>query len=176
MKRSQGPTKRRAPSRTAETPCPHSFIEDEGMNLEIECGSCSGAHDLANAKCLGGVMLALIGGACPESIVLKRAIHKRYRGEAVRSARGLANLLADLSRALSGVDAPSDKTCRTCPARKDRIISILRSNLLRNPLGTDLRTQCARDIMEELGPIRCEKALGCVNEALSSVNLRSGGI
>ncbi|HJX04965.1 MAG TPA: hypothetical protein VJ489_04010 [Thermoplasmata archaeon] len=169
MKRSLGPTKKRAPSKTPEVACPHSFVEDEGLNLEVECESCTGAHDLSNSKCLGGVVLALTVGAHPESIILKRAIHKRYRDEAIRVATETAVRLANLSRALSAADPPSDRTCRTCPARREQILSLLRSELLRDPMGCVSEKWNPQSVLRSLGTVRCSKVQGCVQEVLSSV-------
>jgi hypothetical protein len=167
MKHVTGPTKKLAPTIGPDTSCPHSYSDDEGVQLEIECSECAGAHDLENNKCLTGILNVMIAGAEPDAIILKRFIHKRYRGEVVRRTAFAASELAALNRTLVAVEPSSDKRCRTCTASTERIVLAMKQRLLENPFEyAASRTAIVKDI--ELGAFAhaCENARTCVDKGL----------
>lgn len=175
MRRRQGPAKKLAPSMNPESVCPHNYSEEEALQLEIDCGSCAGANDLMNNRCLTGVMRIIAVGAEPEAIILKRFIHKRYRGEAVRLAALAASELATLNRAIASAEIPSDKKCRTCPCSKEKTMLALRRKLLSGPTSYFLgKGKEDSNLVEELIVEGCPKARGCVADALTVSVLMSG--
>jgi hypothetical protein len=80
------------------------------------------------------VLNVLAGGAQPEAIILKRFMHKRYRGEAVDGASAAASALASLNRAIASASRPSDRRCRTCAASMDQLLTMIKRSLLDDPL------------------------------------------
>ncbi len=179
MRRRQGPTKKLAPTSAPEHACAHSYREDEGLLLEIDCRDCNGAHDLSNRKCLAGVINALASAGTPESIVLRRFIDKRYRGDTVDWIVVCAHELASLNRYLSGKNESSDKRCRTCLASRANVLSNARRALLDDP-ATYLTNPC--EVREEIrGKMvasagRCADARKCVDEVLAGTKLDPGAI
>jgi hypothetical protein len=176
MRHRQGPAKKLAPNKSPESVCPHNYTEEDALQLEIDCGSCTGANDLMNNRCLTGVMNIIAAGAVPEAIILKRFIHKRYRGDAVRLAALAARELATLNRAIASAETPSDKKCRTCPSSKELAMIAMRRRLLSSPIkympgkGAD-----PSQLAEELTVQGCPMARRCVDEALAVSVLLSGG-
>jgi hypothetical protein len=175
MKQREGPTKRFAPTLSADTCCPHSFGEDEGVQLEINCEECAGAHDLTNTRCLIGVVNVVSGGVAPETIILKRFTHKRYRKDSVRLVSAAAVELSALNRALSAPDPMSDKTCRTCPASGRQIVQSLKRCLLTNPRSYILHPEDTMELIRQVrGTVACERVSACVDAGLS-VSVFAGG-
>lgn len=175
MKRSIGPTKKLAPSLSPNASCPHTYSDDEGIQLEIDCLECAGAHDLKNSKCLTGVLNVVSSGAEPEAIILKRFIHKRYRGEVVRRIASAASELAALNRAMVSAEPPSDKRCRTCAASSERVVSAMKLRLLENPLESAAsRLAMLEDIERAALALPCESARACVEKGLRIRNLGRG--
>lgn len=171
MTRRQGPTKQLAPAMNPETKCPHRYVEEEGLQLEIDCSECPGAHDLANGKCLSGVLNVMAMGASPEAIILKRFIHKRYRGSAVSSACALATELAAINRALACQEAPSDRRCRTCPASPERILRNLRRKLLDEPGRYAVSRNALFDGFKDTAASEeCERSHRCLESVLASTS------
>ncbi len=169
MRHQQGPTKRMAPSPSPETCCPHSYLDDDGLVLDIECNSCAGAHDLSNPRCYAGVLNIMASGAQPDSIVLRRYIHKRYRGEAVRTAVSAASELASLRRGIVGLEPPSDRKCRTCPASAHKVLLQARLRLVENPMSPPMsREAMTAGILEMVRGDACEKAYSCISRALQT--------
>jgi hypothetical protein len=175
MKQREGPTKRFAPALSADVCCPHSFNEDEGVQLEINCQECAGAHDLANTRCMIGVVNVVSGGVTPETIILKRFTHKRYRKDSVRLVSAAAVELSALNRALSAPEPVSDKSCRTCPASGRQVVQGLKRSLLNDPRGYILHPE---ETMEQIrraqGTVACERASACVNVGLSVSEFAGG--
>ncbi len=177
-RRQSGPTKKTAPTSAPEHACAHLYREDEGLQLEIDCTRCNGAHDLANRKCLAGVMNALVAASIPESIVLRRYTDKRYRGEVVAWIASCAGELASLNRSLSANADPSDRRCRTCLASKMRVLLGAKRALLDDPgayLGnpSEVRMELRGKMIASAG--RCVDAPVCVDSSLDSTQLRRGG-
>lgn len=167
MRPQQGPTKRMAPSHSPETSCPHTFLEDDGLVLSVDCNACAGAHDLGNQRCYSGVLNIMASGAEPDSIVLRRYIHKRYRGEPVRTTKTAASELASLRRGLAATEPPSDRRCRTCPASAHSVLVQARLRLVEHPLSPPMtRTAMTSLILQGIHENACEKAPTCVSEAL----------
>ncbi len=133
MKHLQGPTKKLIPSISPENRCPHQYGEDEGLQLEIDCSECQGAQDLANSRCVSGILNVMMTGAVPTAIILKRFIHKRYRGESIGPLALVASELSALNRAIASAEKPSDKRCRTCGASRERVLMAMKRRLLENP-------------------------------------------
>ena len=175
MRHRQGPAKKLAPSVSPESVCPHKYTEEEALQLEIDCSSCAGANDLMSNRCLTGVMNIIAAGAAPVAIILKRFIHKRYRGVAVKLAALAARELATLNRAIASAETPSDKKCRTCPSSKEQVMIALRRRLLASPIkyvpgnGVD-RSKLADELTIE----ECQTSRRCVDEALAVSVLLSG--
>ncbi len=172
----RGPTKKLAPTISPDSGCPHDYSEFEGLQLEIDCSKCNGAHDLDNKKCLSAVMNVLANGAQPDTIILKRFIHKRYRGQAVELASKAAGTLAALNRAIASAQRPSDKRCRTCPASMDQVLVAMRHALLDDPVGyVQSPARVLRGLRICLPRIECERAVSCFDSALSALENRSVG-
>jgi hypothetical protein len=164
---SKGPTKRLAPTITNGMGCPHSFRDDEGLQLDIECTSCSGAHDLVNKRCAAGILRVLSDGPKPDSIILRWYMHKRYRGAAVNWINLTAEELSTLERALGSAETPSDRRCRTCPASKERVISALRLRILDDPFSyASSPADVIKDVKERFPKGNCERRSDCVRSGL----------
>lgn len=156
-----------APSPSPETCCPHAYLDDDGLVLDIECNSCAGAHDLSNPRCYAGLLNIMASGAQPDSIVLRRYIHKRYRGEAVRTATLAASELASLRRGIVGLELPSDRRCRTCPASAHKVLLQARLRLVENPMRPPMsRATMTAIILDGVREDACEKASSCISKAL----------
>jgi len=170
----RGPSKKLAPTIGLDSSCPHGYTEDEGFQLEIDCSQCNGAHDLGNNKCLSAVLNVLAGGAQPEAIILKRFIHKRYRGESVDVASAAASALASLNRAIASAPRSSDRKCRTCAASKDQLLTTIKRLLLDDPLGyvSDSSGLVAR-LTEGISQVGCADADSCLEAALKAAETRS---
>ena len=168
VKRHIGPTKRFAPSISSDISCPHSFSDDHGIQLEVDCLQCAGAHDLRNRKCLVGVINVITAGAEPEAIILKRYTHKRYRGTPVGRAVLAALELAALNRAKVALDEPSDKRCQTCPVSTEQIVSFLRHRLLEDPITyLSSMDRIADEIEHRSLAHACERTRACILKGLS---------
>jgi hypothetical protein len=179
MKRRKGPTKKLAPANTPEHACPHEYREDEGLQLEIDCATCKGAHDLASRQCLAGVMNALVAASPPEAIVLRRYTDKRYRGEIVQVLISCASELASLNRLLISRSSVSDRRCRTCHASRTNVVTDARQALLENPIAyLRERPSVLREIRERMlaASGRCADAPHCLEEILADIGLRSGDV
>ncbi len=171
----QGPTKKLAPTIGSDSGCPHDYSEEEGLQLEIDCSQCKGAHDLSNRKCLTAVLNVLVGGAQPEAIILMRFMHKRYRGESVELASAAAAALASLNRAIASTPRPSDRKCRTCPASKDQLLTTIKHLLLEDPEGfVSDPTSIIEDLRGYTLHLSCVDASTCLDAALRAADTRSG--
>ncbi len=171
----RGPSKRLAPTVNLESTCPHEYREDEGLQLEIDCSSCPGAHDLVNAKCLVGIVNTVSSSAPPDVVILKRYLHKRYRGESLRCLKLAALELSSLTRALSCHESPSDKRCRTCCASRDNLVGRMKRALLADPANYLDSHQSMSDGLRALGAgAGCPRAAECVDQALSASALHPG--
>lgn len=171
----RGPSKKLAPTIGPDSGCPHCYTEDEGLQLEIDCSQCNGAHDLSNNKCLSAVLNVLAGGAQPEAIILKRFMHKRYRGEAVDVASAASSALASLNRAIISAPRPSDRRCRTCAASKDQLLTTIKRLLLDDPLEyvSDSSGLVAR-LRDGISHVSCGDADSCLEAALKAAETLSG--
>ena len=147
----------------------HEYAEEEGLQLEIDCTSCKGAHDLNNKQCLSAILNVLIAGARPEAISLKRFAHKRYRGKVVWIASAAASQLATLNRAIASTEAPSDKRCRTCPASTQNLLTSMKRMLIEDPATYVVSLpELAMLIRGRLGSLDCYRGEDCIREAMSS--------
>lgn len=166
-----------APATELEHACAHTYREDEGLQLEIDCIDCNGAHDLASRKCLAGVMNALVAASAPETIVLRRYTDKRYRGGVVETLCSSASALASLNRLLAVKNPPSDKRCRTCRASTSNVLQEVRRALLENPIAFLQRDpSLRRDIRDMMvaSAGRCVDAEACVEESLEEIGVSPG--
>lgn len=169
MRHRTGPSKKLAPTSKPETACPHEFTHDEGVQLEVDCDSCAGAHDLLSRNCLVGVVNAAAAGPQLDSIILRRMIHKRYRGDVVQLVMALGRDLSALNRAISSAQPPAERQCRTCSARKDRVLVKVRSRLLEDPVAWVPGLELADAAPERLAPnAACARAGECVRRALDA--------
>lgn len=166
MRHRGGPAKTFAPTIDPESSCPHRYTDDEGLLLEIDCTDCAGPHDLSNVRCIAGVTRVVSSGAMPESIVLRRFVHKRYRKGLLKLVERAARELAALNRALTTTDSLSDKECRTCAASRQQVIVSMKRKLLDDPrkyLGS------GSEVLEELRRAHakgaCARESACVDSA-----------
>jgi hypothetical protein len=175
MRRRQGPTKKLAPANAPEHACVHTYREEEGLQIEIDCRECNGAHDLMNRKCLAGVMNALAAASAPEAIVLRRFTDKRYRGETVAFLASCSTELASINRLLTLRDSSSDRRCRTCHASKASVLATAKRTLLDDPVAylsrrPEVRAELRDRMVASAG--RCVDASQCVDEVLALIGLR----
>jgi 50S ribosomal subunit-associated GTPase HflX len=132
--RQQG-RKKLVPAMNREQACPHTYQEEDELRLEIDCSSCPGAQDIRNRRCMSGMIHILSSEAVPNTIILKRHIHKRYREPALQRAFYAAGQLSVLNRAVANPDVASDTRCQTCRASTPRTAARLRQALLDDPMG-----------------------------------------
>lgn len=130
-----GGRKKLVPRMDLEAMCPHAFTEEDGLQLEVDCEDCPGAQDLANRRCAAGILHIFSSEAAPSTVVLKRHLHKRYRGAHVSELAAASRTLSTLDRKIRSARAPSDDRCRTCSASEHRLARVLRSELLDDPQG-----------------------------------------
>lgn len=140
---------------------------------------CNGAHDLANRKCLAGIINALAATSMPEAIVLKRYTHKRYRGEAIAWIVACAAELASLNRALTTSSELSDKVCRTCPASAIAVLGNVKRAMLEDPATyTTQSAEILKDIREKMiaAAGKCSDAVQCIDDILYAKSWVGAGI
>lgn len=130
-----------------------------------------------NRKCVSGILNVIAAAAAPDAIVLKRYIHKRYRGESVKRIVTLALELASISRAVASAERPSDRRCRTCPASTERVLEAVRRGLLEHP-ETYSGTHGAfdEDIRAITSGLDCTNASKCRAEAVAMLAVKTGGM
>lgn len=175
MRHRTGPSKKLAPTSRPEAACPHEFVHDEGVQLEIDCDSCAGAHDLLARNCLVGAVNAAALGPQLDTIILRRMIHKRYRGEVVQLVISLGRQLSALNRAIASTPQPALKDCRTCSARRDRVLSKVRSMMLEDPASWNPDRILSGMSAGMLAPnTSCARAGECVKRALEVLSSAGG--
>lgn len=167
-----GGRKKLVPVVSREAKCPHEFVDDEELTLEVECESCHGPQDLANNRCLRGIVQVLCCGARPNILVLKRKIHKRYSGSPLPELIEAASGLEALNRCLSVPRELSDRRCQTCQASMPSLITALRRSFLDDPLGfvTDPE-RTLNGAVRSVAVTGCGDAPDCIHRAI--VELRS---
>ncbi|OGS42132.1 MAG: hypothetical protein A3K67_02720 [Euryarchaeota archaeon RBG_16_62_10] len=169
MRHRTGPTKRLVPTMSPDATCPHRYTEEEGMTLEVDCDECQGASDLMNNRCISGVMNALASSVRPEAIILKRFMHKRYRGRLVERVCAATVELSALNRALSACVEVSDRRCRTCPASKRLVISATKVRMLEDPWAYISRPGSVQaQVRARAQACGCARAPSCVDDAFSA--------
>jgi hypothetical protein len=152
-----------------ENCCPHEYSDDEGLQLEIDCSVCQGAQELTNSRCISGILNVMVTGAVPTAIILKRLIHKRYRGESVESVALVASELSALNRAIASAERPSDKRCRTCSASRERILTAMKQRLLENPAEyLPGHNNMSSELMSAFRSDQCVDSAKCIENALST--------
>jgi hypothetical protein len=175
MRHQGGPTKKLAPTIDPNISCPHSFTEDEGVQLEVDCLECAGAHDLMNPRCMIGVVNVVSGGVVPEIVILKRFTHKRYRRDAVNLVAMAATELSALNRALAAPDVASDRSCRTCFASRHQVISGMKRRLVENPEAYLLSSRrVAEEIRRAHSISTCERAGMCIDSGIAASTILPG--
>jgi len=175
MRHRTGPSKKLAPACRPETACPHEFTHEDGVQLEIDCSSCAGAHDLLARNCLVGVVNAAAAGPPLDTIILRRMTHKRYRGEAVQLVTSLGRQLSALNRAIASSQDPSDKECRACSAKKERVLSRIKSMIAEDPANWHPDRALSEMSVESLAPApSCARADECVRRALEAIPFTGG--
>lgn len=150
-----------------EVKCPHEYVDDDELRLEVDCEACHGPQDLANSRCLRGIVQVLCSGARPNVLILKRKTHKRYREKPLALVFEAASGLEALNRCLSVPREASDKHCQTCQASMPWILGALRRCFLDDPL----RFMSDPDdvVQRAVGSVavtRCGKASGCIHQAV----------
>lgn len=175
MRQSCGPTKRLAPTLAPGTCCPHEFTGSEGLQLEVDCESCGGAQDLLNRRCMVGIISIVARGAVPDTIMLKRFMHKRYRNEEVRVVAVAAAELSALTRAYACASTPSDRKCRTCACSPKRLVGELRMKLLGDPVQyVRDRRQVESMLSDAVAESGCERSRECARQACSGSIMLTG--
>jgi len=164
MKKSRGPAKILAPALACENVCKHEFTGAEGLQLEVDCEACPGAQDLESRGCMMGLMNVVAQGAVPDTVILKRFMHMRYRGEAVRTIAAAASELSALTRALRCASTVSDRKCRTCSCNRTRLATHLRTLLLDDP-GRYVRSPGTAEsaLDEAVRGAACERGEECAS-------------
>lgn len=172
--RRQGGRKKLVPAIDRELKCPHAYCEEEELQLEIDCSICPGDQDMRNRRCLSGIVQILSSEAVPQTVILKRHIHKRYRESALLSACEAAQELAILTRTKAIVEPASDRRCQTCGASTSNIASSLRHILLDDPIAyIKDPSAVARRVRATLNQANCDKGPKCVEASLSLTRRRS---
>ncbi|MGB2826104.1 MAG: hypothetical protein WBC49_05660 [Thermoplasmata archaeon] len=166
--RRQGGRKKLVPAMDRELKCPHTYCEEEELRLEIDCSACPGDQDIRNRRCMSGIVQILSSEAVPQTVILKRHIHKRYRESSLVPAREAARELAVLTRTKTLLEPASDRRCQTCSASTSNVAGNLRYMLLDDPI-TYMKdaSAIARRVRATAGPANCDKGPGCVETSLS---------
>lgn len=164
---SNRPSKKLVPSLSSDRECEHRFTEDEGMTLEVDCGDCSGAQSIENAKCASGIMNVLASGVVPEAVVLKRYIHVRYRSDRIARLRESASALAALRRLETQPGEPSDRKCRTCPASRQKLASEVIRRVQADPVSFGPSRKALSDkLASEHAAVGCPQLAKCVAQVV----------
>ena len=170
-----GGRKKLVPKLDLETKCPHVFTEEDGLQLEVDCEACHGAQDIMNERCAAGIVHVFSSEATPATVVLKRHLHKRYRGAHVTELAAAASLLSALDRKIRSGRAPSDERCRTCGASEGRLALALRQRLLDDPHGFMAdRGSVAERVVSEAVPISCGRSVDCLARVPALLNISEG--
>ncbi|UCE81006.1 MAG: hypothetical protein JSV94_00780 [Methanobacteriota archaeon] len=158
--------KKLIPALSRESKCPHEYNDHEELCLEVDCDTCPGAQDLANNRCLAGILQILSSEATPETVVLKRHTHRRYRGPSLAPVFAAASDLAAMNRALSMHWRPSDKKCQTCRASAPCLTAKMRHQLLEDPTGFMCdKSAVITKACEEAKSIECPRLRDCIGVA-----------
>ncbi|UCE91841.1 MAG: hypothetical protein JSV90_01435 [Methanobacteriota archaeon] len=162
-----GGRKKLVPAVSREAKCPHEYVDDDELRLEVECEGCHGPQDLANNRCLRGIVQVLCIGARPNVLILKRKTHKRYRDEPLALALKAASGLEALNRCLLVPRELSDKHCQTCHASMSWVMGALRRSFLDDPLGFVVDPDKALDrAVRSVAVTRCGRASECIHHAI----------
>jgi hypothetical protein len=161
--------KQLVPALSSEVKCPHEYRNDDELRLEVECGDCPGPQDLTNNRCLAGLLQILCSEAMPNTIILKRHIHRRYRESTLLPVFETALELAAMNRALSTRPEPSDKRCLTCEASAAKQANRIRRELLDRPVDFIADRQGAISRARRGAEnIDCARAPACVERAFGA--------
>lgn len=171
--RQQG-RKKLVPAMNRELACPHAYQEEDELRLEIDCSSCPGPQDVMNKRCLTGMVNILCSEAVPQTVILKRHIHKRYRESALETAFQAARRLSALNRTISNHETASDGRCRTCHVSVPHTAAILRRTLLDDPVNYAVALpSLAAEARARACGAKCDRASGCVEKALSLIGFNT---
>ena len=163
------------PILSREAKCQHTYEDDDELSLHVDCSECQGAQDLANNRCLTGVLQILSSEAKPDTLILKRHIHRRYREPCLSILMGMASELAAVNRALSMKSVPSDRRCLTCEASMPSLLGRIRREFLEDPRSfSETRAAVLDRIRDDLEDIDCDRLSGCVTRAYSCWRTREG--
>ena len=117
---------------------------------------------------MSGIVQILSSEAVPQTVILKRHIHKRYRESALLAAREAARELAVLTRTKTILESASDRRCQTCSASASSIAGDLRHMLLDDPIAyMKDASAVARRVRAAKRPANCDKGPECVETSLS---------
>ena len=167
--------KKLVPVLSREAKCQHEYDDDDELSLHVDCNECQGAQDLANKRCLTGVLQILSSEAKPDTLILRRHIHRRYREPCLSVLMGMASELAAVNRALSMKSVPSDRRCLTCEASIPNLLGRIRRELLEDPRSFfETRAEVLDGIRDDLAAIDCSRLGVCVARAYSSWRTREG--
>ncbi len=156
--------------------CPHSYTNEHGLQLEVDCSTCSGAQDINNSNCAKGILNIFRSGVEPDSIILKRYIHRRYRSESFKLLCELAAELCVLNRIVSTHIISSDKKCQTCSASKNETAGYLIDQLRHDPVAYRMRKLELSAKLDDLAlEASCPKAHECLREVLATTIIRYDG-
>lgn len=161
------PSKKLVPSLSHDRSCDHRYTEDDAKTLEIDCGTCSGAQCIENAKCASRIANILATGIIPEAIVLKRFIHVRYRSDRIVRLCESALALAALRRLEAQPEESSDNRCRTCPASGRKLAPEVTRRIRTDPAAFIASRRALSDMLtKELAIVRCPELGRCVAQVV----------
>ena len=150
--------KKLVPVLSREAKCPHVYNDDDELCLDVDCSDCQGAQDLANSRCLTGILQILSSEAKPDAVVLRRHIHRRYREPCLSVLMRMASELAAVNRALSMRSEPSDRECLTCDASTAKLLKRMRRELLEDPRSfLEERAAVLNSIQGGLAAVECDR-------------------
>jgi hypothetical protein len=117
---------------------------------------------------MSGIVQILSSEAVPQTVILKRHIHKRYREPALLAACEAAQELAVLTRAKAIQEPASDRRCQTCSASTPNVAGNLRHMLLDDPIAYMKDFSAAsRRLRTATRPANCNRGPECVEASLS---------
>jgi hypothetical protein len=170
-RRTRIPTKKLVPTIDSGSKCEHEYRHDGELMLEIDCSVCSGPQDLSNEKCCAGILNILSNGVMPETIVLRRFVHTRYRLHCMGWMRAVAECMASMRRISESKSGASDERCRTCPASSERLAEEITETIRADPRAF---YQNPKALSGSLGSAivsaNCSRAPKCVREVMSVVD------
>jgi hypothetical protein len=122
-----------------------------------------------------GVMNVVSAGAVPETVILRRFTHKRYRKDVVKVVAAAAIELAALNRAIASTDPLSDKGCRTCISSRQQVVSAMKRRLLEDPRMYMMGSATTADELRLAHSTpSCARSSACIEAGFSASTILGG--